>query len=85
MPAAAAATASAPTAAVSELNMTVAVLAPVLFGIYFGLVRNPVFTAMAFTGIGLTLMTPNITHGDTYRRYATTTGRFLPSLGRLPS
>lgn len=78
----------------------------------FGLVRNPVFTAMAFTGIGLTLMTPNIisltgavtllialqlqvrvveepylltTLGDTYRRYATTTGRFLPSLGRLPS
>lgn len=26
----------------------------------FGLVRNPVFTAMAFTGSGLALMTPNV-------------------------
>jgi protein-S-isoprenylcysteine O-methyltransferase Ste14 len=76
----------------------------------FGIVRNPVFTAMATTGIGLTLMIPNLvsvagtlallvalqlqvrvveepylltTHGQAYRSYGATTGRFLPSIGRV--
>jgi len=76
----------------------------------FALVRNPIFTAMAFTGLGLTLMVPNVvaltgfvlllvalhlqvrvveephlrlTHGHAYAQYAASTGRFLPSLGRI--
>jgi protein-S-isoprenylcysteine O-methyltransferase Ste14 len=78
----------------------------------FAIVRNPIFTAMAITGIGLALMVPNVvalagavvliialhlqvrvveepyllaTHGNTYQHYAATTGRFLPTIGRLPS
>jgi protein-S-isoprenylcysteine O-methyltransferase Ste14 len=77
----------------------------------FALVRNPIFTAMGFTGLGLTLMVPNVValtgfvlllvalhlqvrvveepylrraHGHAYARYAASTGRFLPSLGRIP-
>lgn len=77
----------------------------------FAVIRNPVFTAMALTGAGLALMTPNVValagfimlllalqlqvrvveepylirmHGDTYRGYAATTGRFVPGLGRIP-
>jgi protein-S-isoprenylcysteine O-methyltransferase Ste14 len=77
----------------------------------FALVRNPIFTAMAFTGLGLALMVPNVValtgfvlllvalhlqvrvveephlrraHGHAYVRYAASTGRFLPSLGRIP-
>jgi protein-S-isoprenylcysteine O-methyltransferase Ste14 len=73
----------------------------------FALARNPIFTAMATTSLGLTLMAPKVaavtawliliaavqlqvraveepyliaTHGDTYRRYAATVGRFLPAL-----
>lgn len=76
----------------------------------FGLVRNPIFTAMSATGLGLALMTPNVvalagfaalllalqlqvriveepylvsTHGDSYLRYSTSVGRFLPGLGKL--
>jgi protein-S-isoprenylcysteine O-methyltransferase Ste14 len=76
----------------------------------FAVVRNPVFTAMAATGIGLALMVPNViaiggallllvalqlqvrvveepyllaTHGEAYRTYAASTGRFVPALGLL--
>lgn len=76
----------------------------------FALARNPIFTAMAATTLGLALMVPNAvalaawlilvlalqlqvraveepyliaTHGDAYRRYAATVGRFLPKVGRL--
>ena len=76
----------------------------------FGIVRNPIFTAMLITATGLTLMVGNAiaigglvalvlalqvqvrtveepyllrTHPDTYRRYASTAGRFVPVLGRL--
>lgn len=75
----------------------------------FALVRNPIFSAMALTGTGLTLIVPNAvavtglvllvlalqlqvrvveepylraTHGAAYLRYAATTGRFLPGVGR---
>ena len=77
----------------------------------FAYVRNPIFTAMALTGLGLVLMVPNTVaigglvmlvvalelqvrvveepylrreHGPAYEAYASTTGRFLPGLGRLP-
>jgi protein-S-isoprenylcysteine O-methyltransferase Ste14 len=76
----------------------------------FAMVRNPIFTAMAVTGLGLVLMVPNVValtgfvllivalhlqvrvveepylrtvHGVAYDRYAASTGRFLPGLGRL--
>lgn len=75
----------------------------------FALVRNPIFTAMAVTGLGLALMVPNVvaltgvlvlvvalqlqvrvveepylraTHGRACQAYTTTTGRFIPGLGR---
>jgi protein-S-isoprenylcysteine O-methyltransferase Ste14 len=77
----------------------------------FRLVRNPIFTWMAFASAGLVMLAPNVvavvafaallvalqiqvraveepylleTHGHAYRRYAATTGRFLPGIGRLP-
>ncbi|WP_446218842.1 methyltransferase family protein [Micromonospora sp. IBHARD004] len=76
----------------------------------FALARNPIFTAMAATTLGLALLVPNAvslaawlvlvlalqlqvrvveepcliaTHGDAYRRYAASVGRFLPGVGRL--
>ena len=77
----------------------------------FRIVRNPIFSAMLVTAIGLTLMVPNVlavvglvslvvalevqvrgveepylrsVHGDAYRRYEATVGRFVPGLGRRP-
>ena len=74
----------------------------------FGLVRNPIFSAMTLATGGLVLLVPNVlsiaalvatvvglelqvrcveepylrrTHGDSYRRYVTTAGRFLPGVG----
>ncbi len=74
----------------------------------FGLVRNPIFTAMLVFGFGIALVTPNIVaivgcallvltievqvrvveepylaskHGDTYRDYLASVGRFLPRVG----
>jgi|SRR6185312_9375282 len=74
----------------------------------FGLVRNPIFTAMLVFGFGIALVTPNILaiigfallvltievqvrvveepylaskHGDTYRDYLASVGRFLPRVG----
>jgi protein-S-isoprenylcysteine O-methyltransferase Ste14 len=76
----------------------------------FRLVRNPIFTAMSVTAIGLTLMVPNLVsvaslaalvvalelqvriveepylraaHGNSYLRYGSQVGRFVPGLGRL--
>ena len=76
----------------------------------FGLVRNPIFTAMLVFGFGIALVTPNAvavagfvlllaaielqvrvveepyllaTHGDTYRTYAASAGRFVPGVGLL--
>lgn len=76
----------------------------------FDWVRNPIFTAMIFTALGLAAMVPNLlsiggavglvvglelhvrlieepyltgVHGDSYRRYASRVGRFLPGIGRL--
>jgi len=76
----------------------------------FRWVRNPIFSWMTITGVGLVLLAPNAlavaslaallialeiqvraveepyltrTHGDAYRRYAASTGRFLPGIGRL--
>ena len=75
----------------------------------FAVVRNPIFTAMGLTALGLTLMVPNAVavaglvglavalelqvrvveepylralHGPAYTDYESTTGRFLPGLGR---
>ena len=75
----------------------------------FGVVRNPIFTAMLITATGFTLMVGNAvavfglaaliaalevqvrtveepylraTHGEAFDRYAATTGRFLPAVGR---
>ncbi|MEV0674676.1 isoprenylcysteine carboxylmethyltransferase family protein [Mycobacterium sp. NPDC050441] len=75
----------------------------------FGLVRNPIFTAMLVFAGGITLMTPNPvallafvmlsatielqvrvveepyllrTHGQAYRGYCVSVGRFLPGVGR---
>lgn len=75
----------------------------------FGLVRNPIFTAMMVFGLGIALITPNLVaviglvllvatieaqvrvveepylltvHGDTYRDYVATVGRFVPGVGR---
>ncbi|KMO83910.1 methyltransferase family protein [Mycolicibacterium chlorophenolicum] len=74
----------------------------------FGLVRNPIFTAMILFGFGVVLITPNwpaivglvlliatielqvriveepyllAVHGDDYRGYAASVGRFLPRTG----
>jgi protein-S-isoprenylcysteine O-methyltransferase Ste14 len=74
----------------------------------FGVVRNPIFTAMIVFGLGIALVTPNIValigftllvltievqvrvveepylatkHGDVYRAYAASVGRFLPRVG----
>lgn len=76
----------------------------------FALVRNPIFSAMIPTGLGIALMVPSAVaitafvalvaalelqvraveephllrvHGETYRRYAERTGRFVPGVGRL--
>ena len=75
----------------------------------FALVRNPIFTAMGITLLGVTLLVPSALtvlalltfylgaqlqvrlveepalerlHGQTYRDYASTVGRFVPGLGR---
>ena len=76
----------------------------------FGLVRNPIFTAMFVFGVGIALVTPNAValvgfallvltievqvrvveepylatkHGDTYRDYLASVGRFVPGVGRV--
>ncbi|MEU4808099.1 isoprenylcysteine carboxylmethyltransferase family protein [Nocardia fluminea] len=76
----------------------------------FGLVRNPIFTAMIVFAAGITLIIPNPVaiasfvllaatielqvriveepylnraHGDDYRSYLATTGRFAPGIGRV--
>jgi protein-S-isoprenylcysteine O-methyltransferase Ste14 len=78
----------------------------------FGLVRNPIFTAMLLFGFGIALVTPNvvaiagflllvvsielqvrvveepylsIAHGEAYRDYLATVGRFVPAVGRIRS
>jgi protein-S-isoprenylcysteine O-methyltransferase Ste14 len=75
----------------------------------FGVVRNPIFTAMLVFGFGIAMVTPNLVavigfallvvtielqvrvveepylatvHGDAYRDYLATVGRFLPGAGR---
>jgi len=77
----------------------------------FGVVRNPIFTAMLVFAAGMVLVTPNIVavigfallvasievqvrvveepylstlHGESYREYAASVGRFVPGVGRLP-
>lgn len=74
----------------------------------FGLVRNPIFTAMLVFGLGIALVTPNVVavagyvvlflsielqvrvveepylrmvHGDSYRDYLASVGRFVPGVG----
>ena len=74
----------------------------------FGLVRNPIFTAMLVTGTGIALVVPNLIavagwvllliaielqvrvveepylrrhHGDPYRQYLASVGRFVPAIG----
>ncbi|OBK77298.1 isoprenylcysteine carboxylmethyltransferase family protein [Mycobacterium sp. 1274761.0] len=76
----------------------------------FGMVRNPIFTAMLVFGLGIALVTPNAValvgfallvatievqvrvveepylatrHGEAYRDYAASVGRFVPAVGRL--
>jgi protein-S-isoprenylcysteine O-methyltransferase Ste14 len=76
----------------------------------FGLVRNPIFTAMTVFGLGIALVTPNVvaivgfallvatievqvrvveepylsaTHGQAYRDYLASVGRFVPGVGRV--
>lgn len=78
----------------------------------FATVRNPIYSAMALTALGLALMVPNVlsiigfcalvvalqlqvrlveephlrrVHGDTYRVYEETVGRFVPGIGCRPS
>ena len=75
----------------------------------FGIVRNPIFSAMFVFGLGIALVTPNVVaivgfvllvvtievqvrvveerylsskHGDAYRDYLATVGRFAPGIGR---
>ncbi len=75
----------------------------------FRWVRNPIFTAMGITVIGLVLLVPSVlavvsvgllvvalelqvrrveepylraTHGESYRRYTSQVGRFVPGVGR---
>lgn len=75
----------------------------------FRIVRNPIFSAMLVTAVGLALMVPNVlalvglaslvvalelqvrgveepylrsVHGDAYRHYEASVGRFVPNLGR---
>ena len=74
----------------------------------FGLVRNPIFSAMVLATIGLVLLVPNVlsvaalialgvglelqvrvveepylrtVHGEAYRRYLGSAGRFVPGVG----
>lgn len=74
----------------------------------FGLIRNPIFSAMVLATMGLVLLVPNVlsvaallalivglelqvrvveepylseVHGDEYRRYLGTAGRFVPGFG----
>jgi protein-S-isoprenylcysteine O-methyltransferase Ste14 len=74
----------------------------------FGMVRNPIFSAMLVFGLGIALVTPNVVavagfvllaatiegqvrvveepylsskHGETYRDYAASVGRFFPRVG----
>lgn len=76
----------------------------------FGVVRNPIFSAMLITAAGLAMIIPNpisiiglvslvaaletqvrlveepyllTVHGETYRTYARTAGRFAPGVGRI--
>ena len=76
----------------------------------FAFVRNPIFSAMIPTALGLAMMVPSVVsiaalgalivalelqvriveepylirvHGDDYRSYAASTGRFIPGVGRL--
>ena len=76
----------------------------------FGLVRNPIFSAMIVFAAGVALVTPNVvallglallvatievqvraveepyllaTHGDSYRMYTASVGRFVPRLGLI--
>lgn len=76
----------------------------------FAAVRNPIFSAVALTAMGLALIAPNVVaiaaavvlivavqlqvraveepyliaaHGDAYLDYASTTGRFIPGLGKI--
>jgi protein-S-isoprenylcysteine O-methyltransferase Ste14 len=76
----------------------------------FGLVRNPIYTAMFTFGLGIALLTPNLvacvgfvllvatielqvrrveephllrTHGDAYRAYTASVGRFIPGVGLI--
>ena len=75
----------------------------------FSVVRNPIFTTMSVTALGLALLVPNVValiglavlvfalelqvrvveepylrsvHGQTFVRYASRVGRFLPGVGR---
>lgn len=75
----------------------------------FGVVRNPIYSALVLAAMGVAILTPaswtlvgalhvafvvglqarleeehlaNV-HGDTYRRYASRVGRFVPGIGRL--
>lgn len=76
----------------------------------FGLVRNPIYTAMFTFGLGVALVTPNLVaclgfillvvtiqlqvrrveephlsraHGDAYRSYTASVGRFVPGVGLI--
>jgi protein-S-isoprenylcysteine O-methyltransferase Ste14 len=77
----------------------------------FGIVRNPVFSAIGIFAVGFSLLVPNAlsvtalvlgaigielqvrrveepyllrTHGAAYGEYASSVGRFVPGVGRLP-
>jgi protein-S-isoprenylcysteine O-methyltransferase Ste14 len=77
---------------------------------FFGLARNPIFTAMLIFGFGIALVTPNVVaiigfallvltvevqvrvaeepyllsvHGDAYRDYTESVGRFVPGFGLI--
>jgi protein-S-isoprenylcysteine O-methyltransferase Ste14 len=76
----------------------------------FGLVRNPIYTAMFAFALGIVFLTPNLvacagfillvatielqvrrveepyllrTHGDAYRTYTASVGRFVPGVGLI--